>query len=73
MECEKCIHISKPLFGDSHCTKFKNYNIVTKKIMPVKLTLGQKWCKGYFFEHKDSVLYSKKDASLSGEKNPYDY
>lgn len=73
MECEKCIHIYKPWVGEPHCTKFRNYNVITKKLIPVKLTFGQKLCKGYFFEHKDSDLYSTKDASLSGEKNPFDY
>lgn len=72
MECEKCIFYTKPLFKSPICTKLRNYNVKTKKLYPVDLSFGQKVCKGYFFEHKDSDLYSTKDDSLAGEKNPFD-
>ena len=67
MECEKCIFYNKPLFQRAQCTKIRNYNVITKKLLPVHLDFGQKVCKGYFFEHE---LYSTKDDSLSDEKNP---
>lgn len=68
MECEKCIFYTKPLIGGAKCGKISNHP--KSKSMP--LSIAKKICKGYFFEHKDSDLYSTKDASLSAEKNPHD-
>jgi hypothetical protein len=69
MECEKCIFYLHNIHG-KQCTKIRNYNVQKKKTYKVDLSFGQKVCKGYFFEHKDSDLYSTKDASLSGESHP---
>lgn len=73
MECQKCAFYTKPLFGEAHCTRIRDYNVKTKKATPMKVSLGRKICKGYFFEYNDSDLYPTKDSSLSNEKNPFDY
>lgn len=65
--CNKCRFYSKPLLGKPKCTRISNYNVIKKKNVQFTLEESFRICKGYFFEHEKSDLYSSSDDALSDE------
>lgn len=70
MDCSKCIFYTKPFLSKPKCTRISNYNFQKRKMALFDIPDAQKICKGYFFEHKDSMLYRTSDEALSNEPRP---
>ena len=66
--CVNCKFYNKPLFARyPTCTRISNINLKTGKNKPFTSTDARKICKGYFFEHAKSDLFSSADDALSDD------